>query len=59
MEKVLSLFQQDINQESLIKETIMVYGWAQLGIKEITNLFSYGGINTPSDRAGEERRLAA
>ena len=37
----------------------MVYDWAQLGIKEITNLFLYGGINTPSDRAGEERRLAA
>ena len=37
----------------------MVYDWAQLGIKEITNLFLYGGINTPSDHAGQERRLAA
>ena len=27
----------------------MVYDWTQLGIKEITNLFLYGDINTPSD----------
>ncbi|MBU0498959.1 MAG: hypothetical protein KJ558_00785 [Gammaproteobacteria bacterium] len=27
----------------------MIYDWTQLGVKEITNLFLYGDINTPSD----------
>ena len=31
----------------------MTYDWTQLGIKEITNLFLYGDINTPSNRIND------
>ena len=31
----------------------MAYDWTQLGVKEITNLFSYGDISTPSDRIND------
>lgn len=31
----------------------MVYDWTQLGVKEITNFFLYGDINTPSDRIND------
>jgi len=31
----------------------MTYDWTQLGVKEITNLYLYGDINTPSDLTSE------
>jgi len=27
----------------------MAYDWSQLGVKEITHLYLYGDLNTPSD----------